>query len=142
MHASQKETDGQKTPQVQTLNGQLAGLAASETTGEALALTLEIIKRFGAYPERIKLVRDGREEVVNSKTQWMEPKSVDIENRIPGGAQIVVTCAGAVGTKLREEIEAVLQVAALSAELCARKLWHLDQPEAETGGAAGIVGVS
>ena len=142
MHASRKETAGQKTPQVQTPNGQLAGLAASETTGDALALTLEIIKGLGAYPERIKLVRDGREEVVNSKTRRMEPKSVNIENRIPGGAQIVVTCAGAVGTKLRKEIEAVLQVAALSAELCARKLWQHEQPDAESGGVAGIIGAS
>jgi hypothetical protein len=51
MHASQKETAGLKTPQVQTPNGQLAGLAATETTGDALALTLEIIKGLGAYPE-------------------------------------------------------------------------------------------
>jgi DNA-binding NtrC family response regulator len=142
MHASRKETAGLKTPQVQTPNGQLASLAAAETTGDVLALTLEIIKGLGAYPERIMLVRDGREEVVNSKTRQMEPKSVDIENRIPGGAQIVVTCASAVGTKLRKEIEAVLQVAALSAELCARKLWLPEQPEAESGGVAGIVGAS
>ena len=142
MQTLQKEITRPKSPEAQTANGQLAGLAAAESTSDALALALDIIKGLGTCPARIKLVRNGREETVTGKTRQLDPKGVDIENRVPGGTQIIATCAGPVSPRLRKEIEAVLQVAALTAELCARKLWLPERPGAEPNAAVGMIGGS
>jgi DNA-binding NtrC family response regulator len=129
----------QKSPRTQT-NVKLAQLAAADTTSEALHLTLEIVETLGASPEKIRLLRDGREEVVRNRTRQVDPRRVDVEKGLPGGTIITVTCTGAVGSDLRKEIEAVLQVAALRAELCARKLWQPQVGQLPADAVDGIIG--
>ncbi len=119
----------------------LAELASSATAQEALENALEIIAGLGARPERITLNREGNEVSFTSKTRQLASKFTDIDFAIRGGStRIVVACAGQIGAKLRGEVEAVLRVAALAAELCARKLWEQPADEGESCAVRGMVG--
>jgi DNA-binding NtrC family response regulator len=138
-----KKNDARHGNQPQAQVNKLAEIAGANTTEDALQLVLEMIEDLGAVPEKISLVRDTNTETITSKSRRAAAKSVEIATEVADGkTRLVVTCSGTVSARLKQDIEAVLQVGVISAELCARKLWQPSASSRNLRQNAGLVGDS
>lgn len=122
----------------------LTEVTSAATTNDVLNLVTEIIEDLGATPEKICLTRDGQSITIANKTRRAARNLTEIETEVADGrTRLVVFCSGSVGLELKNDIEAILQVGALSAELCARRLWQ-PAPEVtqQTNQNEGLLGES
>lgn len=142
MQQPEKKSEQRQANQPQPKVNKLAEIAAAQTIEDVLRLVLEVVEDLGAAPEKITLARGTATETIAGRTRRPASKAVEITAEATEGmSRLTAICLATVNARLRSDVEAVLQIGAINAELCARRLW---QPAAPSNlrQNAGLIGES